>query len=596
MNPIPERLQALRTLMREHGLSHYLVPSADEHINEYLPGWGQRRPFMTGFRGSAGDALIGLEEAWLFTDGRYHLQAELELHGSGVQLSKVGAPGHPSLEQFLQQSGRKQGSKLQVGYDPMVVGVGAARQLAGILKSEGAGWKAVRPNLVDAIWTDRPQPVQTPLTVVPPAWTGQSADQKIAGIRQDLERAGATALVLVKLDQLAWLFNWRSAEDIPFNPVFEGYAYLDQDSIHLFLHGGDQRLPAEAEMPTGLQVHHHHAFLDFLGKLPTCRVLSDPSGVTMGVQLALEENPAVTVVVADSPVEQAKSRKNPTEQESMRRANRRASAAKVRALHWLDQELAGGRAVTEKSFQEYIEKSYAQLEDYWGLSFDTISATGPHGAIMHYNSADESPLEDGTLFLIDSGAQVAGGTTDDTRTVAVGQVSAEQKRLYTLVLQCHMAAASQIFPAGTPGTALDALCRMPLWREGLDFDHGTGHGVGCFLNVHEGPFAISERERKPFAVRPLAEGMVTSIEPGFYKNGWGGIRLENLYLIVEDRVDENGRQWLRFEPLTFIPFDQRLIELSMLSDSEKAWLDAYHTRVKQELGKEMEPAEVAALS
>ncbi len=596
MTAIPERLEALRGALRADGLTHYVVPSSDEHLNEYLPDWRQRRPWITGFDGSAGDALVGLEDAWLFTDGRYHLQAERQLAGSGVSLSKVGAPGHPTLVEHLRAAARAAGGRIVVGCDPMILAVGAGRALEDALRAEGAELRPVSPNLIDPLWDDRPAPATSELVAPPLEWVGPSSAEKLAAVRAELERLGANALPVVKLDQLAWLLNLRSKDDVDFNPVFEGYAWVDGDAVHLFVHGGGARVPAAADVP-GLAVHAYDEFPGFLAALPAgTRALVDPSGVTLGVLQALQARDGVAVVEGASPVEQHKAHKSEVEVESMRRANRRASAAKVRALRWLDERLAAGERVTERAFQERIEADYRALPDYWGLSFNTISAAGANGAIMHYGSADETPLEPGKLFLIDSGAQVAGGTTDDTRTVAVGEPTDEQRRLYTLVLKCHAAGATATFPAGTPGTAIDALTRSPLWREGLNYDHGTGHGVGCFLNVHEGPFALSERERKPYAVHPLQAGMVTSIEPGYYLPGWGGIRLENLYLIVEDRVDDLGVQWLRFEPLTFIPFDERLIDRDMLDAREAAWLDEYTARVREELAQELAPDEAAALA
>lgn len=598
MSAIPSRLDALRAAMREHGLTHYVVPSSDEHLNEYLPDWRMRRPWITGFDGSAGDAVIGLEEAWLFTDGRYHLQAEQQLAGTGVQLSKVGAPGHPTLIEYLRRAARAAGGQVAVGCDPMILAVGAGRALDEALRAEGAALLSVSPNLIDPLWTDRPAPARTPLVAAPLEWVAPAAADKLTTLRKDLEKLGANAIPVVKLDQLAWLLNLRSKDDVPFNPVFEGYAWVDADSVQLFLHGGEARVPASVAVSIpNLSVHAYEEFAGFLERLPAgTRAVADPSSTTLGVLQALEARDGVAVVDAPSPVESAKALKSKAEIESMRRANRRASAAKVRALQWLDGQLAAGAAVTERAFQERIEADYRALPDYWGLSFNTISAAGPNGAIMHYGSADETPLESGKLFLIDSGAQVGGGTTDDTRTVAVGEPTAEQRRLYTLVLKCHASGAMATFPAGTAGTAIDTLTRAPLWRESLNYDHGTGHGVGCFLNVHEGPFALAERERKPYAVHPLHAGMVTSIEPGYYLPGWGGIRLENLYLIAEDRVDDLGVQWLRFEPLTFIPFDERLIDRDLLDARETAWLDEYTNRVREELAQELAPEEAAALA
>ncbi|HEX9795268.1 MAG TPA: M24 family metallopeptidase [Planctomycetota bacterium] len=596
MSAIPERLAALRERMREHELTHYFVPSADEHLDEYLPPWRQRREWISGFSGSAGDVLVGLEDAWLFTDGRYHIQAAKELAGSGVSLSKVGVPGHLTLIEHLVAAARSGPDGLVLGADPMVVAIAVGRQLEGVIGENDAEGRWVSPNLIDEIWEDAPQPVCTELVPLPAAQAGRTTAEKLADVRAAAAAAGANTVLVVKLDQLAWLLNMRSREDVPYNPVFEGFGCVGADRFDVFLHGGEARMPAAALASVdGLRVHEYEALEAFLEQFGADdRVLLDASGATVGLELQLEQAGAERIFAA-SPVEHAKSIKNPTEQQNMRRANRLASLAKTRALRWLEQRLDAGDTVSERSFLEEIERGYAVLPEFWGLSFNTISATGSNGAIMHYADAGEVPLRDGELFLIDSGVQVAGGTTDDTRTVAVGAVAEEQRRLYTHVLQCHIAAASLTFPEGTPGSAVDAVCRQPLWRAGLDYDHGTGHGVGCFLNVHEGPFAISETSRKPYAATPLHEGMVTSIEPGYYREGWGGIRLENLYLLAAAGKGERGGTLLRFEPLTFIPFDARLIDRSMLSPGETEWLDAYHQRVAEELAKEAPAEEVAAL-
>src|SRR5690606_1736347 len=287
--------------------------------------------------------------------------------------------------------------------------------------------------------------------------------------------------------QIAWLLNLRSTDDIPYNPVFEAFLFVDRDALHLFLHAPERRLPASASSRVpGLVTHDYEAFTPFLAGLGSGRVLVDPGLTTAGVAATLAANPAVTIVRGDSPIEAAKAVKNETELECMRRANLAASVAKTKALVWLKNRLAEGAIVTEASFRDAIERFYADLDGFRGLSFNTISSTGAHAAIIHYADADETPLLDGELFLIDSGIQVDGGTTDDTRTVAIGTPTDEQRRRYTLVLKAHVRAANQTFPAGTTGVAIDAIARSALWAEQLDYGHGTGHGVGAFLNVHEG--------------------------------------------------------------------------------------------------------------
>lgn len=574
MNQIPERLRALRALTAEHGIDDLIVLSVDEHLNEYLPLHGERRAFMSGFTGSAGDLIIGRTDAWLYTDGRYHMQAGLELDGSTFDLMKVGAPGSRPLLADLEER-LKSGHVKSVGVDPMTVPFAFAEALREKLERHGAKLVETPFNLVDRVWKQRPQPAPTKLIAMPLEWSGASVAAKAAAIREDLAKLGADSIAIVKLDQVAWLFNLRGKGDIPYNPVFEASAFLDGKALHLFIRSGAERMPAGFDAGSGgFVLHGYDEFPAFLRTVKG-RVAVDPSGVTLGVISALQAGGSL-VVQCLSPIEVRKAHKNPAEQEAQKRANLRASAAKTRALLWLRRELDEKRTVTEDSFRKHIEARYAEQEGYFDLSFNTIAATGAHGAIIHYGACDETPLKTGDLFIIDSGAHIAGGTTDDTRTVAVGRCDQERRRIYTLVLKGHIQAAKQVFPENIPGTALDALARSPLWNQGLNYDHGTGHGVGAFLNVHEGPFAISERERKPYATTPLKAGMCTSIEPGYYREGFGGVRLENLYLLVPHHKDDLGRQWLACEPITWVPFDPDLIEDALLEPAEIEWLDNYH--------------------
>lgn len=591
MSPIRERIASLRKILRERGLTHYLVPSADEHLNEYLPPWRKRREWITGFTGSAGDALVGLEdeETFLFTDGRYHLQAERELKGTGIRLEKVGAPGALTLSQRLERLARERGAGLVVGYDPAVLALAVQERLERKLARHGARFEAVAGNLVDILWNDRPEPPVTPLLECPHEWTGGEPAERIALVRERLAESGAEAITVCKLDQIAWLLGLRSFDDVPFNPVFESFLWLDAQTAALFLRSPEKRLPEGfADRVPGLEALPYEEFVRFLERREGLAVCLDPDRTTAAVARALA---GCTAVRALSPIEQAKACKNPAERERMRHANRMASLAKVRALLWLEREIAAGRTVTERGFADRIEREYASLPGFRALSFATIAATGEHGAVIHYSGADETPLRPGELFLIDSGIHLDGGTTDDTRTVAIGEPTYEQRRVFTLVLLGHVRAASLRFPEGTCGEQIDALARSPLWRAGLDYDHGTGHGVGAFLNVHEGPFALAQPGRRAGTSHPLAPGMITSIEPGYYEPSLGGVRLENLYLVEEAGEDALGRNTYRFKPLTFVPFDRRLIERSMLDDEARAWIDAYHERVAREIGCWLDPPE-----
>ena len=584
MSEIPSRLTALRAEMSARGLSHYLVPSADEHINEYLPPWRERRQFLSGFTGSAGDLLVGAtdDETWLFTDGRYHIQADEELCGSGIGLQKVGAKGAKTLLSMATELAEEHGDAFVLGVDAMVVPVATWSALRKAIDGNVGTLRAVSPNLVDGVWADRPTPPTTPLIECPIEWTGRSVEDKLADIRESLSDCGADALVAVKLDQIAWLLNLRSLDDIPYNPVFESFLFLDPEAAHLFVRSPSARLPGDG-VP-GVVAHEYDEWPTFLDELGKRRVWIDPSGVTEGVRARLDGNDAVTVLTGDSPIELAKAHKNDAELECMQQANLMASVAKTRALLWLRRQIADGATVTERGFAEKLESFYAGVDGFRGLSFNTISSTGEHGAIIHYSAADETPLRPGELFLIDSGIQMNGGTTDDTRTVIVGSdVTDEQRRRYTAVLQAHIRGANQVFPRGTAGAAIDAITRSALWSRQLQYDHGTGHGVGAFLNVHEGPFGIAETSRRSYASRKLDVGMVTSIEPGYYASEFGGIRIENLYH-VEEASEADGRRWLRFAPLTWIPLDPALTDDGALDVSDREWISWYHGECVSRLG------------
>ncbi|HSH70957.1 MAG TPA: M24 family metallopeptidase, partial [Deferrisomatales bacterium] len=484
----------------------------------------------------------------------------------------------------------------RVGYDPLVIPGATAREYTEALSDGGARLQPVAPNLVDALWQQRPEPPSSLLEPCAPPWTDRSVADKLAALRRDLAVRNADATAVVKLDQIAWLCNLRSFDDIPYNPVFEAYLLVEAERTRLFLHGAGGRLPEGWEgWAAGVEAQPYAAFLPALGELGPAAVLVDPARATAGVVEALEANPATRVIRGPSPLETAKAVKSAAELEGMANASLLASVAKVRALLWLRARLAAGESVTEQSFAAELERRYAAVPGYRQLSFETIAATGEHGAIVHYGGADTTPLRAGELFLVDSGVQVEGGTTDDTRTVAVGTPGAEQRRIYTLVLKGHIAAARQRFPAGTPGAALDALARAPLWDDQLQYGHGTGHGVGAFLNVHEGPFALAEARRPGAPGHGLQAGMVTSIEPGYYRSGFGGVRLESLYRVVDRGDDADGSRWLAFEPLTWIPFEPGLVDDALLDPRERQWLEGYQNECLERLRPHLSERQAAGL-
>lgn len=593
-----QRLRALRDLLRHHNLTHYWVPSSDEHLNEVPPPWHRRREWLSGFTGSAGDLLVGrdADETWLFADSRYHLQAEAQLAGTNIGLVKVGSPQGVTLAEHLRTlAGRYRGAGV-VGYDPCVVTRSAVTEYGRVLADGGARLEPVAHNLVDSLWANRPQPPRSLLEICAAPWTDRTVAEKLTDLRRALATHNADTAVVVKLDQIAWLCNLRSLEDIPYNPVFEAYVLVERERARLFVHGGEQRLPAAWEgSGAGIEAHPYAALLPALGEPAPRAVLVDAARTTAGVVAALEANPAVRVLSGPSPLETAKTIKSAGELAGMANANLLASVAKVQALLWLRGRLAAGDTVTEQGFATELERCYAALPGYRQLAFETIAAAGEHAAIVHYGGADATPLCAGELFLVDSGVQLTGGTTDATRTVAVGPATPEQRRVYTRVLKGHLAAARQRFPQGTPGAALDALARAPLWEAGLDYGHGTGHGVGAFLNVHEGPFALADARRPGAPGYGLHAGMVTSIEPGYYRPGFGGVRLENLYQVVACVDPGMDAGWLALAPLTWIPFEPELVELDDVHPVEKQWLEHYQAQCYARLLPYLTPAQTTAL-
>jgi Xaa-Pro aminopeptidase len=587
-------LTAIRGLMAERDLDAYVIPSADEHQSEFRPSWRRRRELASGFTGTAGDLLVGRDEAWLFVDGRYLLQARGELEGTGIQTLLSVLPDGVPLDRHVRRLAQKSPG-FRLGANLMVLRSDQHDQLKRALATR-SGELVDTPDLVDAVWTDRPLPEPRPLMALPPAWTGATTATKLATIRADVEKLGGDGLVLSALEPIAWLLNLRARDEIPYNPVFEAHLLLDRHRCQLFLHGGRDRLPGDAgdleievqsydEFPAGLLAWKPEA------RSGTACILADPRGVASGVMKILTRA-GHRVIGTTSPVDERKAVKSPAEQEAARRANLAASVAKTRAFLWLRQRLRAGDTVTEESFARQLERHYAEEDGYLGLSFPTISGTGAHGAIIHYTSCDGTELRRGDLFLVDSGAHIAGGSTDCTRTVSIGVPSEESRRLHTLVLRGHIQAAAQTLPDGVPGACLDTLARSPLWNEGLDYLHGTGHGIGAFLNIHEGPFGLS-RNLQLAAVRyPMRAGMITSIEPGYYREGWGGIRIENLYLLAKkDGMAESDTGWLAFECLTWIPFDPSLIDRSRLESREVEWLDAYQAQCRVLLEPRLDPTE-----
>ena len=579
---VAARLTALRRLMAEHNLDAYLVPSADEHQNEYTPPYKRRREAISGFRGSAGDVAVCAGEAHLFVDSRYHLQAGEETDPALFRVHRIGLDGEQELAEWLRTA-----APGRVGFDPFVTSLGVHERMGKALKEGGGELVPVEGNLVDQVWAERPPSPRQPVYGLPDALTGETAADKLTRVREAMAERDVGALVLSKLDEVAWLTNLRGA-DIPYNPVFESYLIVERKRVSCFT---DDPLLPEAREALGDAVEFR-PLAEFPERVRALaeeadggKLWLDRAGTAMGTR-ALAGS-AELVDEAPNPVTRMKALKNPVEIVTSREAHLCSGAAKVRSFSRLKAMLEEGIAVSEAGYAELLEEEYAREEGFADLSFTTISAFGENGAVVHYGQPDAGKrLTPGGLLLVDSGIQLRGATTDDTRTIAIGEPTGEQRRRYTDVLRGHIRLAMQIFPQGTTGQMLDTLARTALWNEGLDYGHGTGHGVGAFLNVHEGPASVSAR-----GTVPLEPGMILSNEPGYYRAGWGGIRLENLYVVEEALgfpTHPAGKRWLRFSPLTTIPFHRELIDWERLANEERDWLRDYHRLVWESLADRLE--------
>ena len=589
-------IEKLRKEMIRQELDLLIVVSSDEHLNEYLPvqNWRLKASTVTesslGFSGSAGTVVFCIEgRPQLFVDSRYHLQAE-QTCSENFDIHKLGNEGVLEPQKWIAAQTQK---ILKVGADPFVMSSKVWRRYEKDLGKSGHTLVPATPNLVDTVWINRPNPPKKEIYPLALQYTGKDSRKKLQEIRKELsgsrksDESKPDVLLLTMLDEIAWLTNMRGS-DIEFNPVFEAYAAIFADRAICFCHHPEANLNMHCPDWEFQPYEDYVSFLANLALQKTIKVWIDPSTITMGSRLAFSED---QVLEKESPIVLSKALKNSTEITATKYAHKQAGAGVVRSLQRLQSAFQAGLPVTEKVYANWLYEEYAKAEKFSDLSFSTIAGSGPNGAIVHYGNPDsENPMRSGDLLLVDSGIQCAGGTTDATRTVILGKPDEKQKRIYTLVLQAHIRLARQIFPEGTNGASLDSITRSGLWNAGLDYGHGTGHGVGAFLNVHEGPQRIS-----PVAYDvALQAGMVISNEPGYYENNWGGIRLENLYLVKKADnfpLHPGGKGWLCFEELTLIPFDRTLIDKNMLSAEELNWLYDYHGRVFSEISPMLDNTE-----
>ena len=567
----------LRTLMRAKGWDAVVVTGSDPHCSEYPAERWKQVAWLSGFTGEAGDLVVTLDHAGLWTDTRYFIQAEQQLAGTGIALHKMRVPEQVPIPDWLRQ---QFGDDALIAVDGLCTGAGFAQSLPGTVLSV--------PDLLDRFWTDRPAIPQTPIFTVDP---GETRREKISWLRAFLRGQDCDGILLTALDEIAWLLNVR-ASDIEYNPLVISYLLVTRSEVCWYVlkdkvEDQDSRATFSILEADGVRLHPY-SDIDYLPSEFQGRLFVDASSLNYQLYSTLASD-GVALEEGTSPVGLRKAVKNAREIAGMREAHLQDGVAMERYLYWLEKSVAAGREITEWDASVKLGQLRGDQKDYLGDSFETISAYGPGAALPHYITPHNyAPvIRDEGLYLCDSGGQYTCGTTDITRTVPMGRLSALEREDYTLVLKGHIALATAVFPEGTPGCRLDVLARAPLWRSKRNFGHGTGHGVGWFLGVHEGPHDI----RQNLNPVPFEPGMIVSDEPGIYREGQHGVRHENLLLCVEAGVSEFGR-WLAFEPLTLCHFETEALDLSLLDRDEIDWLNAYHERVWQALSPHL-PGEIA---
>ncbi len=575
-----ERIERVREALAQHGAQALLVPSADPHLSEYLPARWQGRQWLSGFSGSMGTLVVTLERAALFADSRYWGQAERELADSGVELEKIPSGSSTlHIEWIVRQLAR--GQTLMV--DGEVLGLAVAHALRNALDKAGIALRTDTDLLAQA-WPQRPaMPLRAVYEHLPPQAV-QTRVQRLAHVREAMARHGATHHFVSSVDDIAWITNLRGS-DVEYNPVFLAHLLIDGERATLFVGAGkiDAALAARLHHD-GIVLADYGAAPEALRTLPAAAVLLvDPRRVTLGFRQRVPES--VRVVEAINPSTLVKSRKGEPEAQFVREAMARDGAAMCAFYAWFEAALARGERITELTIDERLSEQRARQPGFVGLSFSTIAGFNANGALPHYRAtpASHATIAGDGLLLIDSGAQYVGGTTDITRVWPIGRLGEAQRRDCTRVLEAMMTLSRARFPRGTLSPMIDAIARVPLWAHGLDYGHGTGHGVGYFLNVHEGPQTFSQAVPEPqMALQP---GMITSIEPGVYRPGQWGVRIENLVLTVPVDTPEHGAfgEMLEFETLTLCPIDTRCIDASLLRADQIAWLDRYHATVRERL-------------
>ena len=586
MAVINERIASLRDVMRKAGVAACIIPGTDPHASEYIADYWKERVWISGFTGSAGTAVVTLTKAGLWTDSRYFLQGEEELKGSGMDLMKMGLPETADIIPWLIDT-LKPGEKVAVNAQMFSVNAYAAMKS----ELETVGIELVSIDLMKEVWTDRPDLPKKPFYVFDLKYSGQSTTDKIAATRAEMAKLRSQVFVMSALDDIAWLFNIRG-NDVDFNPVVIAYALVEENDVTLFV--DQDKLTEETKTylaSVGVRIKAYDAIYSVLEQIESSKtVLIDGAKLNRALYESIPA--ACTKRNAMSPVFKLKSIKNEVEMAGVRQAMVKDGVALTRFFIWLEENLKSGN-LNEVSVDQKLYEFRSKQENFKGESFSTIAGYGPHGAIVHYRAVPESAstLKPENLFLLDSGGQYLEGTTDITRTVALGTPTVKQKIDFTLVLKGHIALATAKFPSGTRGSQLDILARKAMWDLGINYGHGTGHGVGHFLNVHEGPQNI-RMDENPIS---LQEGMFMSNEPGLYRTNQYGIRTENLIHVIKAEKTEFG-EFLKFETVTLFPIDKELIDVEMMSDEDIDWLNNYHKRVYDSLAQKLDENEREWLS
>lgn len=583
IHTINERVAKLRLWMKENGFTAFVFPSSDPHNSEYVADYWKSREWISGFSGSAGTAVVTLEHAALWTDSRYFIAAEKELNGTGFQLMKLRVEGTPSVSEWL-ASELVTCEAAVVGLDGNVNSFAEVAAMEQELATKGNITVRTDADPMAELWTDRPVIPDNEVQLHPLEYSGELTSSKISRVRKYLSECGADGLLVTALDEIAWVLNLRGS-DVHCNPVFVSYLLISPEKVTLYINNVKLSAEVNAYLASEkIDVEAYEAVMEGLRSYTGKSLLVDMTSTNYSLATAV---PFEKVCSGVSPIVSMKAVKNKVEQDGFRAAMLRDGVAVVKFLAWLKSAVeAGGQ--TEISLDERLTALRAEQPKFKGISFDTIVGYEAHGAIVHYEATPETdiPVEPHGLVLIDSGAQYLDGTTDITRTIALGELTEEQRRVYTLVLKGHIQLDICRFPAGACGSQIDALARAPMWREGYNYMHGTGHGVGSYLNVHEGPHQI----RMEWRPAPLQAGMTVTNEPGIYLEGKFGVRIENTLLIVPAETTAFG-DFLKFETLTLAPIDTTPIVFEMLSAEEREWLNRYHQRVYESLSPHLTEGE-----